>query len=102
MGVEKDKKYLQKTHSTLIEKFEEKDIHYDLIELNIKDWKSDRLKNFFDIVVMNPPFGTKEAGIDYLFLQKAFEICNGNVYSFHKSSTREVYIINCFLGFKLH
>ena len=39
---------------------------------------------------MNPPFGTKEEGIDYEFLKKANLICDGNVYSLHKSSTREV------------
>lgn len=54
------------------------------------------MKNFFfkspifDIVITNPPFGTKEAGIDKLFIEKAFESCSGNVYSFHKASTREV------------
>lgn len=30
----------------------------------------------FDVVVMNPPFGTKNKGIDMIFLQKAIEVCN--------------------------
>jgi predicted RNA methylase len=29
----------------------------------------------FDIVVMNPPFGTKEAGIDMKFLEFATKTC---------------------------
>jgi predicted RNA methylase len=41
-----------------------------------------------DLVVMNPPFGTKEEGIDMKFMQKAMDICKGNIYSMHKSSTR--------------
>ena len=41
-----------------------------------------------DLVVMNPPFGTKEEGIDTKFLEVAMEICCGSIYSMHKSSTR--------------
>lgn len=41
-----------------------------------------------DLVVMNPPFGTKEEGIDAKFLEVAMQICSGNIYSMHKSSTR--------------
>eukprot|EP00003_Mantamonas_plastica_P000451 TRINITY_DN1037_c0_g1_i2.p2 TRINITY_DN1037_c0_g1~~TRINITY_DN1037_c0_g1_i2.p2 ORF type:complete len:308 (+),score=92.48 TRINITY_DN1037_c0_g1_i2:66-926(+) len=43
----------------------------------------------FDTVIMNPPFGTRNKGIDMLFLQAAFELSKGTVYSLHKSSTRE-------------
>jgi len=42
-----------------------------------------------DTVIMNPPFGTKNKGIDMLFLKKATEIANTSVYSLHKTSTRE-------------
>ena len=45
-------------------------------------------EKMFDLVVMNPPFGTKEEGIDCKFLTIAMEICRGNIYSMHKSSTR--------------
>jgi predicted RNA methylase len=42
-----------------------------------------------DVVVMNPPFGTKTAGADVLFLDAALAACPaGPVYSLHKSSTR--------------
>lgn len=43
----------------------------------------------FDTVIMNPPFGTKHnAGTDVKFLEIAFELTSGTVYSLHKSSTR--------------
>lgn len=41
-----------------------------------------------DVVVMNPPFGTKKnKGIDVIFLQQALRIAP-TVYSLHKTSTR--------------
>lgn len=48
-----------------------------------------------DLVVMNPPFGTKEAGIDMRFVEQAMRICRGNIYSMHKSTTREHIIKYC-------
>ena len=41
-----------------------------------------------DVVVQNPPFGTKDEGKDILFLEKAFD-CADTVLSFHKTSTKE-------------
>jgi predicted RNA methylase len=38
---------------------------------------------------MNPPFGTKEEGLDMVFLEFAMKICRGNIYSMHKSCTRK-------------
>jgi predicted RNA methylase len=40
---------------------------------------------------MNPPFGTRNKGIDVLFLQHALKsvVEGGAVYSLHKSTTRE-------------
>lgn len=44
----------------------------------------------FQVVVMNPPFGTKNnKGIDMLFLKRAINCATDTVYSLHKSSTRE-------------
>ncbi len=49
--------------------------------------------NLFDLVITNPPFGTKNnKGIDVTFVKKACSLSSGNVYSFHKSSTRDVKI----------
>ena len=42
----------------------------------------------FDIVVTNPPFGTRSKNIDTLFVEKGLEFSNV-VYSIHKSSTRD-------------
>lgn len=39
-----------------------------------------------DVVIMNPPFGTKAAGADTCFLERAFELAP-TVYSMHKKST---------------
>ncbi len=41
-----------------------------------------------DVVIQNPPFGTKEEHADKKFLEKAFETASV-VYSFHKASTKE-------------
>lgn len=41
-----------------------------------------------DLVIENPPFGTKEEHADKIFLEKAFEIASV-VYSFHKANTKE-------------
>ncbi|GMT19298.1 hypothetical protein PFISCL1PPCAC_10595 [Pristionchus fissidentatus] len=48
-------------------------------------------EGFFDVVILNPPFGTKKnEGIDIQFVEKALKCVRegGSVYSFHKSSTR--------------
>ncbi|EFJ44537.1 hypothetical protein VOLCADRAFT_106378 [Volvox carteri f. nagariensis] len=42
-----------------------------------------------DVVIMNPPFGTKQKGVDLAFLRSAFHIATTSIYSLHKSSTRE-------------
>ena len=41
-----------------------------------------------DLVVQNPPFGTRKKGIDVVFLEKAMEI-SSVVYSFHKAETKQ-------------
>lgn len=48
-----------------------------------------RWEKYFDTVLMNPPFGTKNnAGVDMKFLQMGIRLSCGSVYSLHKSSTR--------------
>lgn len=42
-----------------------------------------------DVVIMNPPFGTRQKGADMDFLRVAFRVARRSVYSLHKSSTRE-------------
>ncbi|CAG9783925.1 unnamed protein product [Diatraea saccharalis] len=48
-----------------------------------------RWENYFDTVLMNPPFGTKNnSGIDMKFLHMGFTLSCDSVYSLHKSTTR--------------
>ena len=79
----------------------------DLIQLDCKTMSKLCLKydNFFDTVVMNPPFGTKNQkiesnsteqedeelknlGIDLIFLKMASQLTSHSIYSIHKSVTR--------------
>lgn len=41
-----------------------------------------------DVIMQNPPFGTKEKHADRVFLEKAFETAD-IIYSFHKTLTRK-------------
>jgi len=45
------------------------------------------LREAFDTVLMNPPFGTRRRHLDVRFLSEAMRLA-GSVYSIHKSSTR--------------
>lgn len=47
------------------------------------------LDRTFDTVVMNPPFGTWNQGIDMVFLEAACKLAGTAVYSLHKTSTRD-------------
>ena len=73
--------------------------HIDLLQSDIQDvsfMKMD-INNIssssyqFDTIVMNPPFGTKNTGIDKCFVIKAME-CSNVVYSLHKTSTRSHFV----------
>ena len=61
----------------------------DVCEL-YKNEEDGRWKDKFQIVIMNPPFGTKKnKGIDMIFLEMAVKIATETVYSLHKTSTRD-------------
>ena len=63
--------------------------HFEVQALNIPHLQPMERIN---MVVMNPPFGTKDyVGIDAVFVEKALE-CAGTVYSMHKTSTRQFWI----------
>ena len=47
----------------------------------------EEFKTNVDLIIMNPPFGTKEEHADKAFLEAAFNLSNV-VYSFHKSTTK--------------
>jgi len=69
---------------------EEFDIdNVDLVKTSVVDVDS-IVKDKVDVVVMNPPFGTKHnKGLDLLFLEKGIKLATRAVYSLHKTSTRE-------------
>jgi len=57
------------------------DSGFDILHSDISDFKES-----VDVVLENPPFGTRERHIDKLFLEKAASISKV-IYSFHKTST---------------
>lgn len=65
-----------------------KKMEIENVDLAMMDIQSLNLNNRLDTVVMNPPFGTRNAGIDTAFVLKALEYAD-TVYSLHKTSTRE-------------
>ena len=65
-----------------------KKMEIENVDLAMMDVQSLNIKYALDTVVMNPPFGTRNAGIDTAFVLKALKYAN-TVYSLHKTSTRE-------------
>ena len=60
----------------------------DITNLNASDIPVEHV----DVVIMNPPFGTKlNNGIDRVFIEKALKIVPV-VYSLHKSTTRDYWV----------
>jgi len=57
--------------------------NHEIIEKDIEDFNE-----VVDVVIQNPPFGTKNKHLDQMFLIKAFSSAN-IVYSFHKTATKE-------------
>lgn len=50
---------------------------------------SPRWDDCFDTVVMNPPFGTRQKGVDMEFVRAGLRLATTAVYSLHKTSTRQ-------------
>ncbi|KAG9290009.1 hypothetical protein G9A89_010315 [Geosiphon pyriformis] len=65
------------------------ELDIDFLLADITSYPLQRLEGDIDTVIMNPPFGTKNKGVDMIFLKKAMEVSNNAVYSLHKTSTRE-------------
>lgn len=74
---------------TFQENLEDFDIdNVDLLNASAKDVDA-ILNQKFEVVVMNPPFGTKHnKGLDMVFLEKGISMATRAVYSLHKTSTR--------------
>ena len=64
--------------------------YIDLVQGDIQSLQF-RPENSFDTIVTNPPFGTRNRGIDTLFIEKAMA-CANVVYSLHKRSTRDHFV----------
>jgi len=61
----------------------------DMVNASVDEVET-MFRNKFDVVVMNPPFGTKHnKGLDMKFLETALKLANRAVYSLHKTSTRD-------------
>jgi len=87
--VEKDKdsiEVLKKNIQTLQDEFE---IEAEIIIENkdIVDLSADSFEKA-DLVVQNPPFGTKEKNVDALFLEKAM-LLSDKIITMHKTVTKE-------------
>lgn len=83
LGIDVDPDALQVCHRNLTELTDEK--NYDLMQCDVRRLK---LEKKVDCVLMNPPFGTRNSGIDMLFLEVGLSIAESCVYSLHKRSTR--------------
>lgn len=98
-GIEIDEDAVQLALQNCDEMFEEeRETPIDFINARVDSNSSSvlfgRFSNLFDVVIMNPPFGTKgNAGADYKFLKEAINLVRpgGNIYSLHKSSTRDFF-----------
>ena len=68
--------------------------HFGLTEIDFFCCDVNSVKDFFipkhfDVVIMNPPFGTKHnTGIDIKFLETSLFLSPTTIYSLHKRSTR--------------
>lgn len=47
----------------------------DLVQCNISQLQSQSISLWADVVIMNPPFGTRRKGADLEFLRAAFQVC---------------------------
>ncbi|MFC1697847.1 METTL5 family protein [Nanoarchaeota archaeon] len=80
--VEKDKEAVEICKENLKSIGENFNIENNSIKnIDIKDFDEK-----VDVVIMNPPFGTKQKHADKEFLEKAFTLTK-TIYSFHKKST---------------
>lgn len=69
-----------------VEEFEITNV--DTVQCDFLNSSVYRWENYFDTVLMNPPFGTKNnSGIDMKFLQMGLSVSCDSVYSLHKSTT---------------
>ncbi len=81
--LDKDKEAMQlciDNYNKIKEEYEVGEAEFIIEDISLFD-------GIVDLVVQNPPFGTKVKHIDKIFLEKAFQVTN-IVYSMHKWSTK--------------
>uniref|UniRef100_A0A1B6C5H0 Methyltransferase-like protein 5 n=1 Tax=Clastoptera arizonana TaxID=38151 RepID=A0A1B6C5H0_9HEMI len=61
----------------------------DAVLCDVTTFFSERGCGFFDTVIMNPPFGTRNKGVDLEFVLVGLQLATNAVYSLHKTSTRK-------------
>lgn len=61
----------------------------DSILCDVTNFINDKWNNSFDTVIMNPPFGTRNKGVDVEFVRIGLRLAKTAVYSLHKTSTRK-------------
>uniref|UniRef100_A0A914M8I2 Methyltransferase-like protein 5 n=1 Tax=Meloidogyne incognita TaxID=6306 RepID=A0A914M8I2_MELIC len=94
VGIDIDQNSLEICRSN-ITTFTSSEMCYDLIQMNLRIGQiPEQLHGIFDLVITNPPFGTKKGteGADVDFVNAALLLAKprgGRVYSLHKSSTRK-------------
>uniref|UniRef100_A0A915MG38 5'-nucleotidase n=1 Tax=Meloidogyne javanica TaxID=6303 RepID=A0A915MG38_MELJA len=94
VGIDIDQDSLEICRSN-IATFTSSEMCYDLIQMNLRIGQiPEKLHGIFDLVITNPPFGTKKGteGADVDFVNAALLLAKprgGRVYSLHKSSTRK-------------
>lgn len=93
LGIDVDPDALSVCQRNLVHCFHDDDessVSYDLLLADVTQVGRSLLPHgTVDCVIMNPPFGTRNPGIDLLFLQSALSLCPDVVYSLHKTSTRQ-------------
>lgn len=67
---------------------DELELELDLLHIDVSSLLTIPHRFQADTVIMNPPFGTKNKGIDLVFLQVASQMATTAIYSLHKTSTR--------------
>uniref|UniRef100_A0A915MQX3 Methyltransferase-like protein 5 n=1 Tax=Meloidogyne javanica TaxID=6303 RepID=A0A915MQX3_MELJA len=94
VGIDIDQNSLEICRSN-ITTFTSSEMCFDLIQMNLRIGQiPEKLHGIFDLVITNPPFGTKKGteGADVDFVNAALLLAKprgGRVYSLHKSSTRK-------------
>jgi predicted RNA methylase len=72
---------------------DEAEVQMELLLSDVSTMPLGSLIGKVDTVVMNPPFGTRNKGIDVAFLKQALHLQPRAIYSLHKTSTRK-FLIN--------